>query len=145
MRVLITGAVVLLLAAVGCNNNGTPGGPGVNDGNNKPVVGNANETFTLSVPTLNTTIKQGDTKTVAVGIKRGTNFGEDVTIKVSQVPKGVTVMPAAPMIKHGDTETNLQIQAAEDAAVGSFTIKLTGHPSKGPDATNELKIAIEKK
>jgi hypothetical protein len=29
--------------------------------------------------------------------------------------------------------------------LGDFTVKVTGHPTKGPDATNELKITVAKK
>lgn len=141
--------VVFLAAALGlsgCNGKGTPGGPGATKPEtNKPHMGQAEDTFSLSAPTLSTTVKQGETKTVTLGVKRGKNFDEDVTLKFADLPKGVTISPASPVIKHGDTDAKLTIQAADDAAVGDFTVKVTGHPSKGPDATSELKLKIDKK
>ncbi len=34
---------------------------------------------------------------------------------------------------------------ANDAALGNFAIKVTGHPAKGADASNELNLTIAKK
>jgi hypothetical protein len=33
----------------------------------------------------------------------------------------------------------------DDASLGDFTIKVTGHPTKGADATNEFKITVAEK
>ncbi|HYV34951.1 MAG TPA: hypothetical protein VE988_04550, partial [Gemmataceae bacterium] len=110
-----------------------------------PVLGQADDTFTLSVPTLATTLKQGETKTASIGIKRGKNFDGDVTIKFAETPKGLAIDPTSPVIKHGDTEAKITLKAAEDAALGDFTIKLTGHPTKGADAANEFKVTVQKK
>jgi uncharacterized membrane protein len=144
-----TQIVALLVAALvvctGCN-KGTPGGPGATNPNaKKPVVGQSDDTFTLSVPTLSTTLKQGETKTIAIGIKRGKNLDDDVTLKFADVPTGLTIEPASPAIKHGDTEAKLTLKAADNAALGDFTIKVTGHPTKGADASNEFKLTVAKK
>jgi len=139
-----------LFAAIGCDTHSTPGGPGATTGPNtgsahKPLVGQADDTFTLSTPTLSTSIKQGEAKTVKISIKRGKNFSEDVALKLDGMPKGVTAEPANPQIKHGEDETAVAFKAADDAALGDFTIKVTGHPSKGGDATSEFKITVTKK
>jgi hypothetical protein len=57
----------------------------------------------------------------------------------------VTLDPASPVIKHGDTEAKITLKAADDAAVGDFTLKVTGHPTKGADAANEFKLTVDKK
>lgn len=103
------------------------------------------ETFSVSVPTLSTTVKQGETKPVSVSIKREKNFDEDVTLKFADLPKGVTLEPASPVIKRGDTEAKLMLKAEDDAALGDFTIKVTGHPAKGADASHDFKITVAKK
>src|SRR5258708_36639640 len=128
-------ACLLIAASVafaGCNNS-TPGGPGAtsNRGDNKPVVGRADDTFTLDPPNLATKVKQGESKAVSIGIKRGKNFDQDVTLKFSDLPKGVTIDPASPVIKHGDTEAKLTVKAQDDAALGDFQRKATGHPTNG--------------
>jgi hypothetical protein len=46
---------------------------------------------------------------------------------------------------HGDTEAKVTLKATADASLGDFTVKVTGHPTKGRDATNELKITVAKK
>jgi uncharacterized membrane protein len=142
--------VCLLVAALvgfaGCNNKSTPGGPGAsNRGDNKPIVGRADDTFTLDPPNLATKLTQGESKTVAIGIKRGKNFDQDVTLKFENLPTGTSIEPASLVIKHGDTEAKLTFHAADDAAVGDFAIRVTGRPAKGSDASNELKVTVAKK
>ena len=137
----------------GCGSSGTPGGPGTDtDKEKKSVFQKAEEvivqpegTYSLTLPFLETRLKQGERKEVAVGIRRGKNFEGDVAIKFEDVPQGVTVDPATTSIKHGENETKLFIKAGDDAALGEFTIKMTGHADKGSDASNKLKVKVEKK
>ncbi len=146
MKRSFTGLLAMALVAVtGCN-QGTPGGPGAADPTaKKPLYGQANDTFHLSVPTLSTTLKQGETKEGSIGIKRGKNFDEDVTLTFADVPKGVTLDPASPVIKHGDTEAKFTLKGADDASLGDFTVKVTGHPTKGGDASHEFKLTVAQK
>jgi uncharacterized membrane protein len=137
--------VVAVVTMTGCG-QGTSGGPGVsNPPQKQPVYGEADDTFNLNMPLMSTTLHQGESTEVAVGIKRGKNFDEDVALKFAAGPKGVTIESANPVIKHGDTEAKLTFKAAEDAALGDFTVKVTGHPTKGADASNEFKITVAKK
>lgn len=46
------------------------------------------------------------------------------------------------MIKHGDTNVALTLNASDSAPLGDFKIKVTGHPTKGSDAHVDLKIGI---
>ena len=155
MKSLHVGLVAMaLVAANGCT-QGTPGGPGVPSKPatpataatpaEKPVYGTAEETFNLSVPSLSTHLKQGETKAASISLSRGKNFDEDVTLKFDDVPQGVTIDPASHVIKHGDKEAKFTFQAADDAALGDFTIKVTGHPTKGADAKTEFKLTVAEK
>jgi len=151
-KVLSSILAVSLIAIAACDDRGTPGGGaptkpanGTKTEPNRPVVGTADDTFTLSMPTLGTNIKQGETKAVTIGIRRGKNFGEDVSLKFDNLPKGVTIEPANPTIKAGDPEAKVSVKAADDAALGDFNVKVTGHPAKGADAHNDWKITVEKK
>jgi len=94
---------------------------------------------------MSTTLHQGETKNVPIGIERGKNFEGDVTLQFADGPQGVTLDSANPVIKHGGTEANVTLKAQDDASLGDFTIKVTGHPTKGPDATNQLKITVAKR
>jgi uncharacterized membrane protein len=133
-----------LVAFTGCD-KGTQGGPGATNPSNRNGIGQADDTFKLTTPTFSTSLKQGESKVVDIGIKRGKNFDQDVSLKFDNLPKGVSVEPAAPALKHGDDDAKVTIKAANDAAVGDFTVKVTGHPAKGADAANELKLTVEKK
>jgi uncharacterized membrane protein len=142
-----------LIVICGCT-QGIPGGPGAqparppvtNQTANKPIVGEAKETFTLSVPLLATSLKQGEAKVIDISINRGTNLDADVTLSFSELPTGITVDPASPVIMHGDSKVSITLTATDDAALGDFVVKVTGHPSKGGvDAVNDLKLAVTKK
>jgi uncharacterized membrane protein len=138
-----------LLAIAGCS-QGTPGGGGTSTSGNtptslrteKPIVGQAEDTFQLSMPTLATKVRQGESKEATIGISRGKNFDDDVALKFVDMPKGVTMEPSAPVIKHGDKDVKVTFHAADDAALGDFKLKVTGHPTKGADATNEFKLTV---
>jgi hypothetical protein len=136
----------VLFAFAGCNPPGTPGGPGATGGTaKKPLLGEADDSFDLSPPLLSVGVTQGETKTTSIGIKRGKNFDQDVVLKFADMPKGVTIDPASPVITHGDAEAKFTVKAAEDAAVGDFAIKITGHPGTGPNASQEFKVTVSKK
>jgi hypothetical protein len=146
MKTSFAGLLALAIVTLtGCN-QGTPGGAGItNPPQKQPAYGEAEKTFNLSVPRTSTTLHQGETKEVAIGIERGKNFEGDVTLKFAGGPEGVTIESASPIIKHGDTEAKATLKATADASLGDFTVKVTGHPIKGPDATSELKITVAKK
>jgi len=133
-------AISGLAAFAGCS-QGTSGGPGATpESKERMSIGQPEDTFRLSVPS--TALNQGQSKTLIVGINRGTNFSEEVTLKLSQLPKGVTLNPASPVIKVGEMETKLAITATADAALGDFTYTVTGHPANGVNAVAEAKLTV---
>jgi hypothetical protein len=132
-------AMMTLAALTGCT-QGTPGGPGTTD--DKPVLGQDSDTFNLTVPYTSTSLQQGAQTETTVGIKRAKNFDHDVVLGFVDVPKGVTIEPANPVIKHGDTDAKITLMVEDEAALGDFNVKVTGHPTKGDDAQSELKLTI---
>jgi len=134
MKRTLTAAMVITLAAfIGCN-KGTPGGPGATEPESKKHfydVGQADNTFTLSVPSslplASTSIKQGGTAKVVIGIKRGKSFEQDVALKFENLPAGVTIDQAGTQIPHDKSETNLTLTATDSsAALGDFESRLSG-------------------
>ncbi len=94
---------------------------------------------------MSTTLHQGETRVVEIGIERGKNFDQDVALKVAEGPKGVTFEPASPVSRKGDKDVKLTFKAADDATLDDFTVKMAGHPAKGSDATIDFKIDVAKK
>ena len=132
-----------VVTLTGCS-EGKPGGPGVTDTTvEKPVYGQKEDTFNLSVPMMATSLQQGATMESEVGIERAKNFGEDVSLKFFDLPEGVTVTPDSPIIKHGDENVKIMFTADATAAKGEYKVKVFGHPEKGPDAEIEFKLNIE--
>jgi hypothetical protein len=107
------------------------------------AIGPEEGTFTLDVPNLATTLKQGESKAASIEIDRGENMDQDITLEFANVPTGVTLEPSKPVIKASETEADVMITASADAAVGDFTIQVNGSPQTGADATNEFKISVE--
>ena len=141
-RSIFIATAFTLIGLTGCS-QGTPGGPGVTDTTaKKPVFGQTEDTFNLSVPRMAESLQQGATLETEVGIERAKNFGEDVSLKFSELPEGVTLTPASPVIKHGDTEAKITFTADTAAAVGEYKVKVLGHPEKGTDAEIEFKLNI---
>jgi hypothetical protein len=161
----LTLPVLIAAIAAGCSDS-QPGGPGVTQTKpattppatsppantppstvttNKPIIGEADKTFRLDVPDLPTFLNQGETKTVTISLSRGTDFDQDVTLELSGMPQGVTADPPRAMIKHGEKEASFKFQAADDAALGDFTINVIGHPATGADAKSEFKLKISEK
>lgn len=142
MKRSIAMAVLTLIGLTGCS-QGTPGGSGVTDTTvKKPIFGQTEDTFTLSVPLMATSLQQGAELETTVGIERAKNFGEDVTLKFAKLPNGVKVTPSAPVIKHSEENVRMVFTAETDAAIGEYTVGISGHPETGKDAEIEFKLNI---
>jgi hypothetical protein len=77
-----------VLALVGCHrDNGTAGGPGATDPTAKPpLYGQADDTFNLTASSVS--LQQGSATPGTIGIKRGTNFIQDVALVFDGLPTG---------------------------------------------------------
>lgn len=153
MKIFSTSLMAVALASVSGCSEGTPGGPGATvqteSGTkvttNKPMFGQTENTFNLDVPTMSSALQQGHEAEATIGIKRALNFDEDVTLKFTDVPKGVTIEPASPVIKHGDKDATIHFKATDESPIGDYKIKVTGHPEMGADAAIEFKLSVTAK
>jgi hypothetical protein len=135
-------ALVTCVALVGCT-QGKPGGPGTTA--EKPTIGQAEDTFNLSVPTFSSSLKQGEELNAVIGIERAKNFDQDVAIKFTNLPKGVTIDPAEPTLKSSDTDVKIVFKAENDSPLGDYKITVTGHPTSGSDAEVEFTLSVAAK
>ena len=103
------------------------------------------DSFSLSLPWLSTSLAQSEAATVSVGIRRDKTFASEVTLHFGKLPAGVTMEPAEPMIPMGEKETDVILTASSEAALGDFTIAVTGHPSSGPKVAQEFKLTVVQK
>ncbi len=132
-----------LAVTVGCD-KGTPGGPGATSSTAKaPMIGQADDTFNLTVSTVS--VQQGEMTNATIGIKRGTNFDQDVALSFKDLPTGVELDPVKPVLLAKAMDAKFTLKATDAAVPGDYTIKLAGHPAKGGDATNEFKLVVLKK
>lgn len=149
MKIVHALMVAAGLVVVGCEGKSPPGGPGApapgSREANTPRVTQPDNSFQLDAPNLETSIKQGETKTVSVGISRGKNFDQDVKLDFGDVPQGVKVKAAESAIKASAKEVQVTIEASKDAALGHHTVKVTGTPAKdGANTSTTLKIEVKK-
>ena len=142
---LVTGLLMASVAALaGCGKDGTPGGPGTTDTRNKPpLIGQADDTFTLS--TSSVSVKPGATTQSSASIKRGSKFEQDVALEFADLPKGVTIDPAKPVLANKTSEVKFNVIAGDDAAPGEYTVRLHGRPTTGPNAENQIKLTVGKR
>jgi hypothetical protein len=154
MKTIFAGLLTLSLAAlVGCSgdhNSGATnkvGGLGATGSTDRSgsILGLKEGEFSLSPPLFSKKIKQGASDHVTIEIKRGKNFDEDVALSFSGVPEHVTLDPKAPTIKKGEENAKVTVKVGDDAGLGDHEIKVTGKPTKGPEAANTFKITVEKK
>ena len=144
-RLMATLIMAALLAAIGCDRGGTAGGPGAKEKDRGPHVTQPEDSFKLSPPVMATSVKQGERTDVKIGISRGKNFDQDVALTFSNVPKGVTINPAHPVLKASEKEETVTVEADKNAAVGDFTINVVGKPAhEGAEGTESFKIAVKK-
>ena len=114
--------------------------------NGEPNVAQSENTFTLSVPAPSLELKRGDTRAIYIAISRGGGFADDVSLKLENMPAGITIEPNNPKIAHDESSVKVTVRAAANAVLGNFTIKVVGHPVKGGrDALCEFKLVTEAK
>jgi uncharacterized membrane protein len=132
MRTVLRIAAALTLSTLaGCISNGPRGGEAA-----------TNEGFTISVPGLETDIKQGNTQTVTVSLQRGDYFKQDVAVQIKSTA-GVTVAPASVLIRASESpDLQVQITASKDAALGDYGIFVTGTPPKGEPTSANFNVKV---
>jgi uncharacterized membrane protein len=157
----------MVVTCAGCSQESTPGGPGasstparsstttttstpttattsqsVTTTANKPVIIDKNNTFTLKVPEMTTTVNQGKKEDVTISINRGSAFKESVKLQF-RAPKGMTITPAEPVIHAGQDKVTVSIQATTDAPAGKNNIEVTAVPESGRSVSLEMPVQVK--
>ena len=139
MKKLIAITIVLSLALIvvpSCKNTpkAGPTGGSVSEG----------EGFKIGVPIFDVSVKQGESETATIELKRGKNFKQDVTLEFKlSMDKGITLEPDKILVKASDQpEVQLTITADEEAAFGKYIVSVTGTPTTGEAALMEFNMKV---
>jgi hypothetical protein len=154
MKIHFVSLLGIAVILVGCNKESPKGGPGYKETTSTTTTTNGNtvtkqtenrdETFSVKVPTGGSTVTQGKREEVTVSLNRGTNFKQAVKVSF-EAPAGLKVIPASVTVKGDETKTNVLIEAAEGATVGSHSITVTGTPETGKSTSVNMDIEVKKK
>ena len=130
MRYGLSLAALVAALAVGCNKSPEGGTPGTTS------------TFTLTGPTIPTTIKQDNSETVKITLNRGKDFKQHVKLAVAGSDKLKAELSKSDVSAADPGEVNLKITVAKDAPLGEQTLKVTGTPEGGTPTEVPVKIVI---
>jgi uncharacterized membrane protein len=125
-------SVFAAIVLAGCNKSpegGTPGTTGK---------------FTISAPTMSTTIKQDNKESVKISLNRGSDFKGTVKL-TAKAPANIKADFSKDSVAPSDSsDVMLNIAVGKDAALGDQTITVTGTPDGGSATSVDVKIKVEK-
>jgi hypothetical protein len=123
--------LLLVVGMLGCTTRSEPGG-GADKAN----------TFTLSGPDLPTSIKKGETQTVAFKVERGKEFKSPVALK-TEPPAGVVAELSTTTNQPSEKgDVNIKITPGDNAQAGEHIIQVVGTPSEGAPTKLAVRIKV---
>lgn len=131
MKTVIT--IVLMLVCVtilGCQSSSPRGGVPNSEG------------FSIAVPTFSTEVKQGQSQTIIISVKRDEYFKQNVELEI-EAPKGISVEPdEISLLANDKPDVQLLISVAKDAAIGEYKISVKGTPKTGTPTSMEFNVTV---
>jgi hypothetical protein len=100
-------------------------------------------TFTISVPSGRTDVKQGQQKEVSIKVSRDRNFAEDVKLTF-KADEGITVEPSSHTVKASDADTTVKavVKVANTAKVGDHKIDVMAAPTAGKPTSQSFTVKV---
>ena len=100
------------------------------------------ESFTINAPYLDVKVKQGQMGTTTISVNRGDYFKQDVELQI-EAAKGISIEPTRVLVDaSGTSDVQLQISAAQDAALGEYLVTVKGTPETGEPASTEFTVRV---
>jgi uncharacterized membrane protein len=100
------------------------------------------EGFKVAVPTYDTDVKQGEVGIVTVSLERGESFKQDVRLQINTT-KGISVEPTDVIVKASDKpDVQLRITVPKDAALGEYSVSVTGTPTTGEPTSTSFDVKV---
>jgi len=132
MRKYLSLTALAVLGVVGCNHSPEGGTPGTSS------------TFTISAPSMSTSIKQDNKESLKLTLNRGSDFKKGVKLTVNAPDKIKAELNKDTIAPSDSGDVVLNVTAAKDAPLGDQVIRVTGTPDGGSATTVDVKIKIEK-
>ena len=118
----------------------------VSNGKNSPKGGSVGKGkgFKIHVPTFDMKVKQGETQTITIKLRRGESFKQDVTLEIKlSTGEGITIDPDKVVVKASDKpDVQLMITVPKDAALGKYKVSVTGTPETGEPTSVKFKVKV---
>jgi hypothetical protein len=145
MRRSLIGMTVLGTALlVGCGQESPEGGPGARQGPDGVEVAQSSQTFQIEVPGTEVDVQRGQAQTVRIGIQRGKDFDQDVTLEFKGAPQGVAVTPARVVATPDMNEVAVKVAATSAAPLGEFKVTVTAAPAReGLPTSAEFQVKVD--
>src|SRR5436190_7345644 len=131
-----------VICSLGCENKTTTTGSATTPAGTSRKAGEVKK-LTLKAAAQQT-IKQGDTDDLTIKIDRS-NFDDPVTIRLKDLPQGVTCNMSEVVVPSGATEIKVTLKAASDAAVGEYKVKLDAQAPGLDENVQTLKLTVKDK
>lgn len=131
MRNLSTLASVAVLGLAGCGHSPNGGAPG------------SAPTFTISAPTVTTTIKQNSRVSVSLAVNRASDFKQTIHLTASAPAHITTEFNKATITAAEIGNFEMTITVGKDAPPGEQNITVTGTPDGGTSASVKVRINVE--
>jgi hypothetical protein len=153
-RILSSLLAVGLLAAVGCNvskpggtSGSAPAAGSSTTGGAAAAVGLAPKPgqFTISGPTLETNVKQGEEKPIALSVSRGEGATQTIKFSAESPSPKIKVSFAKDSLAAADgKEATMKVAAEKDAPLGHHVVKVKASPETGDATMLDVKIEVVK-
>jgi hypothetical protein len=89
-------------------------------------------------------IKRGATATVALQVRRSRDFTGEITLTFPDLPAGLKVNPARPVIKIGDPDkVELKVTAGGNLPAGAYTLEVRATSTRGEATGLQVDVKVE--
>ncbi len=132
MKTAITIVMTFALAALsGCQSSSPRGGPTSKD-----------QGFKITVPTLETAVKQGEVRAVTVSLQRGEYFKQAVKLQI-QASEGISIDPTDVLVKASESpEVQLRIATTKNTALGAYRVTVNATPKTGKPTSTAFTVKV---
>lgn len=139
---------IAAMMLTGCTKTTDVGGSGASPkdgGYSEKERANTEDTFTLSLPSDDVDVTQGETVEFTIDLNAESDFNDTVEVALTAAADGVTVSPEKVVLSKDTTSVNIKLTASDSAPVGVTTVSILGKPTRGESVSSSVKVDIAEK